>query len=98
VPDQWQVQVQARVQSRARVVVHTAGLGPQELAEAHLGHTDDVASTVLAALAEAGPAARVCVLPEGPQTIPYVPDGRRAAAAAGDVVELEIDGQLLGEA
>jgi len=77
VPDQWQVQVQARVQSRARVVVHTAGLGPRELAEAHLGHTEDVAGTVRAALAEAGPAARVCVLPEGPQTIPYVP-GRTA--------------------
>ena len=73
VPDQWQVQVQARVQSRARVLVHTDGLTAAELAEAHLERTADVAATVRAALDAAGPAARVCVLPEGPQTIPYLP-------------------------
>jgi nickel-dependent lactate racemase len=72
VPDQWQVQVQAKVQSHARVVMHTSYLSPGDLAAAHLGHTDDVGETVLAALHEAGPQARVCVLPEGPQTIPYV--------------------------
>ena len=44
-----------------------------QLAAAHLGHTDDVAATVgRDALGAAGPDARVCVLPEGPQTIPYV--------------------------
>ena len=73
VPDQWQVQVQARVQSRARVLVYTDGLTAAELAEAHLERTGDVAATVRAALDAAGPAARVCVLPEGPQTIPYLP-------------------------
>jgi hypothetical protein len=31
-----------------------------------------VAETVLRALHDAGPSSRVCVLPEGPQTIPYV--------------------------
>ena len=41
-------------------------------ASAHLGHTDDVAATVGEALDRAGRDARVCVLPEGPQTIPYV--------------------------
>jgi hypothetical protein len=29
------------------------------------------------ALAAAGPDARLCVLPEGPQTIPYVTDASR---------------------
>jgi len=72
VPDQWQVQVQAKVQAHADVVVHTSYLTPADLHSAHLGHTDDVAETVLAALHDAGPDARVCVLPEGPQTIPYV--------------------------
>jgi hypothetical protein len=37
--------------------------------------TADVAATVEEALAAAGPDARVCVLPEGPQTIPYVAPG-----------------------
>ncbi|GAB3652758.1 nickel-dependent lactate racemase [Nocardioides korecus] len=72
VPDQWQVQVQAKVQSHARVVVRSSYLSAADLASAHLGHTDDVAETVLRALHDAGPASRVCVLPEGPQTIPYV--------------------------
>ncbi len=72
VPDQWQVQVQAKVQAHASVVMRTSYLTPDDLRSAHLGHTEDVAETVLAALHAAGPEARVCVLPEGPQTIPYV--------------------------
>ncbi len=72
VPDQWQVQVQAKVQATADVVVRTSYLSAAELASAHLGHTDDVAATVHEALGRSGPDARVCVLPEGPQTIPYV--------------------------
>jgi lactate racemase len=72
VPDQWQIQIQADIQTRARVVMHTSFLSDEELAEAHLGQTSDIAATVHDALAAAGPDARVCVLPEGPQTIPYV--------------------------
>jgi nickel-dependent lactate racemase len=71
-PDQWQVQVQAKVQSRARVVMHTSYLSDHALAVAHLEQTADIAGTVAEALAAGGPDARVCVLPEGPQTIPYL--------------------------
>jgi nickel-dependent lactate racemase len=72
VPDQWQVQVQARVQSKARVRVFCDGLSEADLSAAHLEAAADVADAVGEALAAAGPDARVCVLPEGPQTIPYV--------------------------
>jgi nickel-dependent lactate racemase len=72
VPDQWQVQVQARVQMKARVVVHTNGLTAADLGVAHLEHSTDVSATVRDELARLGPEAIVCVLPEGPQTIPYV--------------------------
>ena len=72
VPDQWQVQVQAKIQVQADVVVHSGHLDADALASAHLGHSSDVATTVIAALEDAGPDARLCVLPEGPQTIPYV--------------------------
>src|SRR3954454_86199 len=72
VPDQWQVQIQARIQSAHRVVMHTDHLSDAQLAEAHLEQTRDIAATVAEAVAKAGPGARVCVLPEGPQTIPYV--------------------------
>jgi nickel-dependent lactate racemase len=72
VPDQWQVQVQAKTQTKARVVMHTSYLSDHALALAHMEQTDDIAATVHEALAVAGPEGRVCVLPEGPQTIPYV--------------------------
>ena len=75
VPDQWQVQVQAKVQCKARVVMHTSYLSDHALALAHMEQTADIAATVRQALEAAGPDARVCVLPEGPQTIPYVDRG-----------------------
>jgi nickel-dependent lactate racemase len=72
VPDQWQVQIQAEIQCRARVVMYTSGLSATELSRAHLEHTDDVSAATAEALGNAGSDARVCVLPEGPTTIPYV--------------------------
>ena len=72
VVDQWQIQIQAAIQARARVVMHTSYLSDDELASAHLEQTNDVSATVGEALAAAGDGATVCVLPEGPQTIPYV--------------------------
>jgi nickel-dependent lactate racemase len=77
VPDQWQVQIQARIQAGSRVVMHTSALSDAELADAHLTQTTDIAATVAKEVAAVGDGARVCVLPEGPQTIPYV----RGAAA-----------------
>jgi len=72
VPDQWQTQILAKVQCVARVVMHTSFLSDAELAEAHIEQTGDIEATVEDALDAAGPEARVCVLPEGPQTIPYL--------------------------
>jgi nickel-dependent lactate racemase len=71
-PDQWQVQIQARIQSTSRVVMHTGTLTDADLAAVHLEQTADISTTVAESLAAAGPDARLCILPEGPQTIPYV--------------------------
>jgi nickel-dependent lactate racemase len=70
IPDQWQVQVQANIQTRATVVMYTDYLSDQELAQVHLAQTRDIAATVREELERRGPGATVCVLPEGPQTIP----------------------------
>jgi nickel-dependent lactate racemase len=72
VPDQWQVQVQAQIQIKARVLVKTTGLPPDAVRAAHFEPVDDVASAVRAELARAGRDATLCVLPQGPQTIPYL--------------------------
>lgn len=72
VPDQWQVQVQAKVQTHARVGVHCSGLDDDALRSAHLTPVSDVGAAVEEALRDAGPGATLAVLPEGPQTIPYL--------------------------
>jgi nickel-dependent lactate racemase len=72
VADQWQIQIQAGIQARSRVIVHTSYLTDAELGEAHLEQTADVEATVWQLLDEAGPEARVCVLPYGPLTVPYI--------------------------
>lgn len=72
VPDQWQVQVLARLLATARVGMHTTHLSDEELRTAHLFLVEDIAAAVEAELTAVGPDARVCVLPEGPQTIPYL--------------------------
>ena len=71
IPDQWQVQVQARVQAKASVMLKCDGLEPDQVRAAHLEPIDDV-EAVVRRLIRADPAARICVLPQGPQTIPYL--------------------------
>ena len=72
VPDQWQVQIQAQIQIKADVLVKTSGLGPAEVRAAHFVPIEDVSRAVREALERAGPEATLCVLPQGPQTIPYL--------------------------
>ena len=72
VPDQWQVQIQAMVQERARVQVKAGMLSDEQVRAAHFEPVGDVTAAVEAALAETGRGARLCVLPQGPQTIPYL--------------------------
>ncbi|MEA4884503.1 MAG: nickel-dependent lactate racemase [Clostridia bacterium] len=71
-PDQWQVQLQARTQLRAKIYLHTAGLSEDEIRAAMLIPCVSIEHTLHELLTEYGPDARICVLPEGPQTIPYV--------------------------
>jgi len=71
-PDQWQVQIQAQVQIKARVMVKSDCLGDDALRAAHVHPVSDVSSAVRAALDSAGPASTLCVLPQGPLTIPYL--------------------------
>jgi lactate racemase len=71
-PDQWQVQIQAQVQTKARVLVKSGGLAADDIRAAHFDPIDDVGAAVRCALASAGREATLCVLPQGPQTIPYL--------------------------
>ncbi|SUZ47681.1 uncharacterized protein METZ01_LOCUS535 [marine metagenome] len=70
--DQWEVQVQAQIQQRAEVLLRTDGLSDAQVRSAHLTPIEDVGAATREALDRFGSDARVCVLPEGPQTIPYL--------------------------
>jgi len=72
VHDQWQVQVQAQIQRKAQVFLKADGLSEAQIRAAWLEPIGDVADCVEARLAAAGVGARLAVLPQGPQTIPYV--------------------------
>ncbi len=72
VPDQWQVQIQAQIQMKARVMIKNRCLSPDAVRAAHFEPIDDVGAAVAAATWAAGSDARLCVLPQGPQTIPYL--------------------------
>ncbi|MDY6876399.1 MAG: nickel-dependent lactate racemase [Chloroflexota bacterium] len=70
--DQWEAHVQARVQCRAEVYVKSRYLADDETRAALLRPCHQIEETLAQLLTHYGPAARICVLPEGPQTIPYV--------------------------
>jgi lactate racemase len=69
--DQWQAQSQALVQCRADVYLRSS-LAPKTVRDAMLTPIDDVDATLAALLERYGPGARVAVLPEGPQTVPFL--------------------------
>lgn len=69
--DQWQAQIQARVQMKARVHVYASGLTDQQLVEARVIPCRSIEQT-LAEILEKNPRASIGILPEGPQTVPYL--------------------------
>ncbi len=70
--DQWEAQLQALIQARANVYVYSDGLTEEQIRQAMLLPCRDIEGTLAELLWVHGPQARVCVLPEGPQTIPFV--------------------------
>jgi nickel-dependent lactate racemase len=70
-PDQWQVQIQAIIQRRCRVFLHSS-LPDDLVRRTMLLPCAEIEAQVAHLLDEYGPDARLCVLPQGPQTIPYL--------------------------
>jgi nickel-dependent lactate racemase len=73
--DQWQVQVQSLIQKKADVRIKAGGLTGAQLRAAWFEPIVDVSACVSALMDELGDDARVAVLPQGPQTIPYLVAG-----------------------
>jgi nickel-dependent lactate racemase len=75
VHDQWQAQVQAMVQAKADVYVHSA-LSDEEVRRAHLYPASDLDATMTDLIdrkrRELGREPTVCAMPFGQLTVPYV--------------------------
>ena len=70
-PEQWQAQIQALIQRRARVQVYSS-LSEETLTACHLTRCPDIAASVRQELQRLGGVASVAVLPHGPLTVPYL--------------------------
>lgn len=73
VQDQWQVQIQAQIQQRAEVFVFSDGLSDEQIRKALFTPTRDIETTIDNLLVDRDEQVRICVMPEGPQLIPYLP-------------------------
>jgi hypothetical protein len=77
--DQWQVQIQASIQMENDVYIKSDNLSIGQIVGAHLLPVDDVSMKVSELLSQKYPNGTVCVLPEGPQTIPFLSGVGRGA-------------------
>jgi lactate racemase len=74
VDDQWQAQILALIVKKADVYVYSTKLSVKQIEAAHLKgceSVDNLAAGLVEKLSKTCKDVKICVLPEGPQTIPY---------------------------
>jgi nickel-dependent lactate racemase len=71
-PDQWQAQIQVQIQQKADIYVYTDYLSEEQVNKCLLKHCKDISGTVEKLQNESKDRLKICVLPEGPQTVPYL--------------------------
>jgi lactate racemase len=70
--DTWQIYFQALIQKKAHVYMFSDKLNDETIKKALLSPVKDIRSLTDELVRRIGPEAKICVLPEGPQTIPYL--------------------------
>ncbi len=70
--DMWQAQIQALICLKADVYFYSHNLSNEQIESALLRPCRDVEATAAELLEKYGRGTTICVLPEGPQTIPYI--------------------------
>ena len=71
--DQWQAQIQAQIQARCTVYLKSSFLTDGQVRDAHITPIANIQETITQ-LENHHKDLSICILPEGPQTIPYVED------------------------
>ena len=69
--DTWQVYFQAMIQMKSDVWLYSE-LDDAIVKSTHLKPVKDLGDLVVQLVHKYGPSTRICVLPEGPHTIPYL--------------------------
>jgi lactate racemase len=70
--DTWQIYYQALIQQKARVYLFSDKLDDKTIKRALLNPVRDISFLIDELVKKIGPQTRICVLPEGPLTIPYL--------------------------
>ena len=70
--DTWQIYYQALIQQKADVYLFSEKLDDSTVRKALLNPAGDIARLTDKLAERIGPQAKICILPEGPQTIPYL--------------------------
>jgi nickel-dependent lactate racemase len=76
-PDQWQVQIQAQIQLKANVSVYSDHLSDEDIRRAWFAPCRSIEARIAELREQLGPLMRMCVIPEGPQTIAYLRQSER---------------------
>lgn len=72
IQDQWQAQIQAQIQMKADVYLYSAYLHTKELEGTHILPCDSIEETLDCLVKKYGGDTTIAVLPEGPQTVPFL--------------------------
>ena len=70
--DMWQAQIHALICRKAEVYFYSENLTDEQIRNAFLKPCRSIGTTINELLSKYSRAASICVLPEGPQTIPFI--------------------------
>jgi len=70
--DQWQAQIQAQIQCNSNIKFKSDFLSDNQIRSAFMEPISDISEQILKLLRDLPKNAEICILPEGPQTIPYL--------------------------
>ena len=70
--DQWQAQIQAQILLDHDIFLYSDGLTEDQIKHTHLLQCKSIEDTVKKLLQKYGSDMDICIMPEGPQTIPYI--------------------------
>jgi len=70
--DTWQIYFQAMIQKKANVWLFSDKLDEKTIKRALFNPVKDIGALINELVKKIGPETKICVLPEGPQTIPYL--------------------------